>query len=653
MCVYTKKCKRDSANNFVVEVHHMLKKRQREILNILEKSNEYLTIEYISQVIGVSKRTIHSEIRILDEYIQNLGKYIDKKRGVGIKLVDISSNNMYLKRNNMLNTVNDVFDRRLEIMETLLFDRKIVSFNQLSEKYLVSKTSIDNDLDSIMKYLQVGSDIRLESNIKGTRLVGSEVDFQQALLQFNRYVLRNENINKKEILSKYYGEEVVKTCSQILYKYMRQNLTMITDYYVQNILNIFIILIFELKHDRHVKYSNSSRVSKDNKSFDIHAEKLLSCVCNKLNYQYSKKDVQFFSENLVLNRFDILEEDTYREVAKSIIESISKSLRVELDNEQELLIQLLEHIPLMIYRLKFNYKTDNPFTDQIKTEFPLTFQNIWLVLSEYEEILDIRFNEDEIAMLTIYFQSVIERYKLNRKILIVCPMGIATSALIKNRLRNILSTVDLIEISSIEDFKNLECENWDLIISTVDLDEVNEKVLYVSPFLTDLDINRIKEFLNIKSSNSKQLFSEKIKTLSKYISNETIFLNTNFTSKDQLIDDIGKYLTNLGKVNKDFIFDIRSRELLGGTDLPIGVAVPHGNPSNVIDTNVAIIKNKKKFKWDKYYIDIVFLIGIAKKDSNKTRAILSDIYSIINNPNILQEMRRINKIENLVNLIGE
>lgn len=57
----------------------MLKKRQREILNILEKSNEYLTIEYISQVIGVSKRTIHSEIRIIDEYIQNLGKYIDKK----------------------------------------------------------------------------------------------------------------------------------------------------------------------------------------------------------------------------------------------------------------------------------------------------------------------------------------------------------------------------------------------------------------------------------------------------------------------------------------------------------------------------------------------------------------------------------------------
>lgn len=73
----------------------------------------------------------------------------------------------------------------------------------------------------------------------------------------------------------------------------------------------------------------------------------------------------------------------------------------------------------------------------------------------------------------------------------------------------------------------------------------------------------------------------------------------------------------------------------------------------MIDTTVVIIKNKKKFKWDKYYIDMVFLIGIAKKDSNKTRAILSDIYSIINNQNILQEMRRINKIENLVNLIGE
>jgi mannitol/fructose-specific phosphotransferase system IIA component (Ntr-type) len=52
-----------------------------------------------------------------------------------------------------------------------------------------------------------------------------------------------------------------------------------------------------------------------------------------------------------------------------------------------------------------------------------------------------------------------------------------------------------------------------------------------------------------------------------------------------------------------------------------------------------IVKNKKKFKWEKYYVDIIFLICIAKKDTSQTRRILADIYNIVDDSNILKEMR--------------
>ena len=638
----------------------MLKKRQKEILSILEKTNGYLTVEYISQKIGVSKRTVHNEISNLEKYICDVGKFIEKKRGVGIKLSNLKVQEVNVTSKSNINDEYDIFNRRVQIMTSLLFDRKIVSFNQLSEKYMVSKTSIDKDLDFIMKILDVGSGIRLKSNVKGTRLIGTEMEFQKALLQFNRYILRNMQLDKHsksykdiEILNQYYSEEVVKNCKEVLYDYIRKNVHMITDYYVQNILNVFIILIFELKHGRHIENSNISRVSIENDFFDSHAESLLGHICSNLNYQYTKNDIQFFSENLILNRFDVFIEDKYKELSNSIINSISKSLKVKIDSEKELFSQLLEHIPLMIYRLKLNYKTENPFTEQIKTEFPLTFQNIWLSLSEYEERLDIKFNEDEIAFLTIYFQSAVERLKLNHKVLIVCQMGVATSELIKNRLRNILSSVDLIDVASVDSLKRIDYKKWDLIISTVELRMNNEKIIHVSPFLTEIDISKIKERLNLDSDNSNKLYPKNSKILPSYLSEETIFLNTNFSSKNELIRDICGYLLKLGKVKEQFIVDVENREQLGGTDLPSGVSVPHGNPNNVNDTTIVLIKNKKKFKWDKYYVDLVFLIAITRDDSNKTREILSDIYNIVKNTKFLQNIRKSNNVEYLINIFGE
>ena len=154
--------------------------------------------------------------------------------------------------------VYSTVSRRIEIMKYLLFEEK-VSFSSLSNHFMVSKTSIKNDLTFVMKILSDGNSIKLQGDVHGTRVMGAEEDIQKAFLQFNRYVLSNseyyvqDEIPKKmKLLEPYYGEQLISVCSNILYNYVRNHANAISDYYVQNVLNIFVILMFRIKTGHHV-----------------------------------------------------------------------------------------------------------------------------------------------------------------------------------------------------------------------------------------------------------------------------------------------------------------------------------------------------------------------------------------------------------------
>ena len=64
----------------------MLTKRQKKLLNLLIHQDDFQTVEFFSKKLGVSKRTIHSEIKIIEDYVKSSGEYIEKRRGVGIAL---------------------------------------------------------------------------------------------------------------------------------------------------------------------------------------------------------------------------------------------------------------------------------------------------------------------------------------------------------------------------------------------------------------------------------------------------------------------------------------------------------------------------------------------------------------------------------------
>ena len=623
----------------------MLTKRQKELLELLAQQSDFQTVEYFASKLGVSKRTTHSELRIIEDYLPSSGEYLEKKRGVGIAIKRFKEVEA-IEEKKEASDIYNTFNRRVEIMNILLFKEKVVSFNHLSDSFMVSKTSIIKDFEFIMKILNVGSRIKLCSDIHGTSLIGSEEDIQKALLQFNRYLLNNSELydedfaEKIKLLDTYYGESLINVCSNILYTYIRENVNAISDYYVQNILNIFIILVFRIAKGHHIEELKRTDASETTIFFEESAVRMLHKAALRLELTYTNEDVHYLSLQLISNRFEPLPEEEIDEViVERLLSRVSAALNINFASDQKLEEQLKNHIPPMIYRLRSNNKTENPFTSQIKNEFSLTFNVIWVVLSEYEQELGISFNEDEIAFLTMYFQAAIERARMNRKILIVCQMGIATSELLINRIKNVLPSLDTFEVASVAELEQMPLNEYDLIISTIKVDLPKKQVILVSPFLTKEDIERIKQSDLLPKAENNVLKFVRAHHLMKFVDKDFVFVNTDFTSKEELIEQMGEVLTENGFVTQQFIQTVQEREEMGSTDLPTGTAVPHGNSTCVNQTIIVLVKNKKKFKWNKYYVDLVFLICIAKQDTFQTRNILADIYNIIDSNEQLKQLR--------------
>ncbi|MGT2785814.1 PTS sugar transporter subunit IIA [Streptococcus merionis] len=116
-------------------------------------------------------------------------------------------------------------------------------------------------------------------------------------------------------------------------------------------------------------------------------------------------------------------------------------------------------------------------------------------------------------------------------------------------------------------------------------------------------------------------------------------LNQHFNSKEDLLVETSKKLEDEGFVTNKFSESLLERERLGSTEFPLGVAIPHGKPSFVNKTFVAVITLITKIKWYESFVDTIFLVGIAKKDMEWTREIVSNIYRFINDKEELKKLK--------------
>lgn len=192
---------------------------------------------------------------------------------------------------------------------------------------------------------------------------------------------------------------------------------------------------------------------------------------------------------------NILESQTF---TAQLIAQVSKRLNNDFNKDKKLYDELSNFIPPFICRQKYNIPIYNPYLNEIQENYPKTFAAVKSSLVYLESNFKKNITDDEVGYITLYFAASLE-IQNEFNILIVSGTGFSTANLLSAKLKSLfnINIVALVPISEVPEI--LDKHNVDLIVSTSTFNITNIDThipcVVVNPLLTQEDILLFRQYI--------------------------------------------------------------------------------------------------------------------------------------------------------------
>ena len=550
-------------------------------------------------------------------------------------------------------------ERNLFILSELLKNNSL-SYDEIINTMYISVHTLKNDLVIIQSLLQK-FDCNLSNKKEHIYIDGNELDiqrcFKNALLN---HVEENKN-NFKTIMSEVFTVDLYDKIIKFVEEIMMISNKNISDYYFKS-LSLSLLIFFKRKL-MGKKTSLKEKIFEDLKCYGNYLEILdkLNILVESCDMTLDENELKYINQLIYTHGCNILDyskenNTNYSDDVDLIVSNISNILNVNLSQDDSLINKLKNHYSPMLNRLSNKIRVRNPLLVDIKKQYMVMFTLTWYVLAFIEKKYSVILTDDEVSFMTIHFQVALDKVYIQKNILIVCPLGLATSELIFNRVSAVLSGKDNIITCNEQQIYTSDLSNIDFIISSIPLPGINKKVINVSNLLTENDVQKIMKYytsLNGQINTFKK--SHKLDNF-KFMSNfskEYVMLNKEYSNKEKLLDDIIDIYYQNNIVKTGFRDSIKDRELKGYTSLMNMVAIPHAHPETVIESKITILTLKKPIKWDANYVRLIMLFAISSEDLNRVRPILSSIFNLLDNKEVVDKILSFKKEINLLDYLEQ
>ncbi len=132
-------------------------------------------------------------------------------------------------------------------------------------------------------------------------------------------------------------------------------------------------------------------------------------------------------------------------------------------------------------------------------------------------------------------------------------------------------------------------------------------------------------------------------TISALLSPQSIFIDTEITSKKKLLELIANIVADRAHLPESTIYSsLLNRERLGSTGLGNGFAVPHARLENLDQTMGLFIRLNEPVNFespDNIPVDLVFTIIIPEEATEEHLLILSSLAGIFSRPEVCEAIR--------------
>ena len=675
----------------------MLNYRETEILNNLIKGEKY-NFKLISEKYGVSDRAARYYINNIDSILQLLDYKITKK----------SKNSVYLDTNQDFKSLFEILEKihklsiedRIDILKLILFfDEKGLNITKICKELEISRTTIKKDLKLISEEFKIQEIELIYKNADGYHINGN---FQKIL------------IKKIELLEKLFDSLNDKNFSKVIktqvfhyfFKYIKQKNIENAKKFIVEIEKVMFLNINEESYNKIFSYVllllNFEKDCENKKDFTakkflIHTEeyKKIEKILQKiLNKNEIKSETLIEITDLIMGiNINSLKNNSFEDwineelIIKKMISKVSKIVKTDLTRDEILYNGLLYHIKPAMYRIKNNIQITNSVFQELILEKDSILEVVNRAIEEIESLFEVKFPEDEIALMGFHIKASIERNtsEKTKKVILICGLGYGSSKVLEQSLKENydLDIVDVLPYylikTSMPNYKNI-----DLILSTIDLEKTYDiPVIKINPLLKEQDFILLSKYgirKNITKISLKQIMDiiknnttitdeyKLINDLKNKLENKIIddlseagtilkkMLNKNnvqFVNKvsnwKEAITKAGNILQKNGFIKQEYIEEMIKLIEKHGAYIIIeeGMAIPHAPISkNILKTGISLLIVKEKVLFPNGKGANIFL-SFATINKTEHLGILNDLFELITKYNFIEKISKITEYEEL------
>lgn len=292
------------------------------------------------------------------------------------------------------------------------------------------------------------------------------------------------------------------------------------------------------------------------------------------------------------------------ELSQKIIDEIYRVSRYDFRANIDFYFSLAIHLGPLINRIKYGFDMKNPILEDIKDN-KIPYLMATIAANTINERYETKLSEDEIGYLALHIMAAINNNNLNKKkILIVCGSGNSSAQIMKAQLnRQFKNNIEEIVITDLRNLKNINPSNYDLVISSVKLDDCCDiPVVYVDIIFSKIDLENIKiAFDDTRLAKIYDIFAN------------SVFVKANkFKNKLEVLSFIAETIEEKSGVDKEIaLSQLKEREGLGQTSFD-NIAIPHILDQVEGDSYSIIIILDKPIKWNKEEVDLVYSLVIGE-----------------------------------------
>ena len=618
--------------------------RQKKIIELfLNNYNTYLNANEIAQHLTVSNRTIRNDIKYINnDFLKSLIISV-KSRGYMLNTEDYEIDDI----NNLLKSLDEKDSEILiNLGYHLLMQNSAITLNKLEKEYHISRTKLLDYLSRIQAWCEKFN-VQIEiKRKKGISISGSVNSINNAILHLNQ--LSEEDNSVEDLIL----NELPKSHINIIFNIVQENLEKYrinTSAFKIKQLVIHLILIMKRKEPEKISWKI------DQEALEI-AEKCTFEINSKLKYNLNAETSKLFSFFISyhFNKFELgVEKIFIKSYINRLINLMEENVGVKFSEDKLLKENLYSHFSRTYLRLTKNIYLNNPLVNNIKKLYPFIFSVLFEVIETLHKESNITLSEDEIAFLTIHFQSSIERNEEEQfRVVIACYYGLGVSNLLEAKISKLNKQINVIDIIKLEEVNGYDFSNTDLLVTTNEIDKskiMNDiNVLIVTPLFSKEDENKFKYYMNEKRNPI---------SINNKLDNINIIVETdkgNYNNTLSIFKRVNEILKNNKAIENEYIDSVLEREKFSSTYIGNGIAIPHGNPEKVLKSHIIIFKSKKDIKWKQYNVNLVFFLAISKKDLEVAKSFIQSIAQLSE----IEVKRMINLSDkqikdNLINLIKE